>query len=282
MVITARNNPRVKELAELVKSAAARRERGLFVVEGPRMAAEVPDGQLAELWVSESFLEKTEKEAAAQGGSAPAGGPQSDAARGIETLVRTAQSRGILVTVSDDVFAKISDTKTPQGVAAVVRMAPYRPEDIFTGGPVLILENIQDPGNLGTMLRTAEGAGAGGVIMDSATADAYNPKVVRGTMGALFRVPHLVMDVPGAVAAAKAAGYEVFAAHLKGENDYTKTRYARAAFLIGNEGNGLTDAAAALADRYVRIPMEGRLESLNAAVAASLLLYEWHRQSAEN
>ncbi len=270
MVITARNNPRVKELAELVKSAAARRERGLFVVEGPRLPAEVPEGQLAELWVSETFLEKTEKEAA----------PVSEP-RGIETLVRTAQSRGILVTVSDDVFAKVSDTKTPQGVAAVVRMAPYRPEDIFTGGPVLILENIQDPGNLGTMLRTAEGAGAGGVIMDPATADAYNPKVVRGTMGALFRVPHLVMDVPGAVAAAKAAGYEVFAAHLKGENDYTKTRYARAAFLIGNEGNGLTDAAAALADRYVRIPMEGRLESLNAAVAASLLLYEWHRQSAE-
>ena len=152
----------------------------------------------------------------------------------------------------------------------------------MTGGPVLVLEGIQDPGNLGTMLRTGEGAGIAGILADRQTVDRYNPKVVRSTMGSLYRVPYVVSeDLRESVKTLKKRGFSVYAAHLKGTENYTDIRYPKAsAYLIGNEGNGLTDETAQLADTYVRIPMEGRVESLNAAVAAALLMYEWHRQQA--
>ena len=144
----------------------------------------------------------------------------------------------------------------------------------------LILENLQDPGNLGTIMRTAEGAGASGIIMSSDTVDIYNPKTIRSTMGSIYRVPFFYAeDIRETVRQIQQKGIGIYAAHLHGEKYYDEYDYRRpAAFLIGNEGNGLTEETAKLADTCIRIPMAGQLESLNAAVASALLMYEAARQ----
>ncbi len=144
----------------------------------------------------------------------------------------------------------------------------------------MVLETLQDPGNLGTILRAGEGAGVTGVIMNRETADIYNPKVIRSTMGSIYRVPFFYTDdLKGTVERIKAAGVRLYAAHLKGENNYDKADYTGSTgFMIGNEALGLKDETAALADSYVKIPMAGQVESLNAAVAASVLMFEAARQ----
>lgn len=177
----------------------------------------------------------------------------------------------------------MSDTQTPQGILALVRQHAFRTEDLLAApGPafLMVLENIQDPGNLGTILRAGEGAGITGVLMSETTADIYNPKVIRSTMGSVFRVPFVYTeDLPASLKALKAGGVRLYAAHLNGRNNYEKEDYTvDTGFLVGNEANGLTDETAALADACVKIPMKGKVESLNAAVAASVLMFEAARQ----
>lgn len=184
--------------------------------------------------------------------------------------------------VGDSVFKQISDTQTPQGIMAVIEMPHYELADLMDGDRthLLILESIQDPGNLGTMLRTGEGAGITGVIMNSQTVDLYNPKTVRSTMGSLYRMPYYISDdLEGTINLLKEKGVKLYAAHLKGTLSYDEPEYTRACgFMIGNEGNGLSDQIADMADTYIKIPMEGRVESLNAAISATLLMYECNRQ----
>lgn len=184
--------------------------------------------------------------------------------------------------VGDSVFKQISDTQTPQGIMAVIEMPHYELADLLDGDRthLLILEGIQDPGNLGTMLRTGEGAGITGVIMNSQTVDLYNPKTVRSTMGSLYRMPYYISDdLEGTINLLKEKGVKLYAAHLKGTLSYDEPEYTRACgFMIGNEGNGLSDQIADMADTYIKIPMEGKVESLNAAISATLLMYECNRQ----
>lgn len=148
---------------------------------------------------------------------------------------------------------------------------------------LLVLDNIQDPGNLGTIFRTAEAAGVTGVFLSRDCADIYNPKTVRSTMGAIFRQPFVyVEDLPGAISRMKEKGICVFAAHLQGERSYDREDYRKkTAFLVGNEGNGLRREVEEMADVRVRIPMAGRAESLNAAIAAGVLMFEVARQRRE-
>ena len=145
---------------------------------------------------------------------------------------------------------------------------------------LLVLDNLQDPGNLGTILRTAEGAGVTGIIISKESVDIYNPKVIRSTMGSIYRVPFVyVEDLKEAIAKVKAHGIFTYAAHLDGKNSYDKEDYTKkTAFLIGNEGNGLRKEIADLADTWIRIPMQGQVESLNAAIATSVLMFETARQ----
>ena len=185
--------------------------------------------------------------------------------------------------VADNVFDRMSQTQTPQGIMAVVRMTDTDLEGILSDkhNPLLlIIENLQDPGNLGTIVRMAEGAGVTGIIMSSNTVDIYNPKTIRSTMGSLYRVPVIyVDDICEAADVCKSKGVTVYAAHLKGTDNYNKKDYTNpTAFMIGNEGNGLTDKLADKADEYVRIPMQGEVESLNAAIACTILTYEAVRQ----
>ena len=255
-MITSAGNPQIKHLRQLAARPRARREEGVFLAEGRRMVEEAPEGRVAAAYCSESFA--------------------------AEAANRELLGRLQAEVLTDSLFQSISDTVTPQGILAVVRVQAYTAEDLVSSGrPLIILEGLQDPGNLGTILRTGEGAGIGGVFMDRQTADVYNPKAVRATMGSLFRVPHCRMESAAeAVRACRSAGYRIYAAHLAGSVRYTEPDYrCPCAFLIGNEGSGLTDATAALADQAVRIPMEGKVESLNAAIAATLLMYEAHRQN---
>ena len=243
-------NRQCKEVQELVKKAKARRETGLFVAEGERIVREIPPTLLQTIYVSETYAE-TEK------------------------VSENAE------VVTDAQFLKIADTKTPQGILAVAKIPTFSPETLRKkNGLFLLLEGIQDPGNLGTIFRVAEGAGVDAIVLDQKTADPYAPKTVRSTMGSVFRQPHfLTEDAKDTVRMWKEQGISVFAAHLAGAIRYDTADYrSGTAFLIGNEGNGLSEELTAFSDQRIIIPMGGKLESLNAGVAASLLVYEAARQ----
>ena len=177
---------------------------------------------------------------------------------------------------------KAADTQTPQGALVVLTQPSYDLKELLNvkNGLYLLLEDIQDPGNLGTMFRTGEGAGITGIIMTKNTVDVFNPKTIRSTMGSVYRVPFIYVETLSEVLdKMKQKGIASYAAHLAGKTYYDSFSFVEStAFLIGNEGNGLKKETADAADFYLKIPMEGQLESLNAAVAAALLLYETHRQ----
>lgn len=259
-MITSTSNSRVKKLRELMIKAQARRKEGVFIAEGFRMVSETPEERLAELYLSESFSEKN------------------------EDFIRDHSERIKPVVLSDEVFKYISDTKTPQGVLAIVKRADSDPESILhRESPfILFLENIQDPGNLGTIVRTAEAAGASGIIMSDDTVDIYNMKVVRATMGCLYRMPFAYADKDGfmdLLHMAKRNGIVLYAAYLDASIKYTDVAYSSSCgILIGNEGNGLSREAAFTADERIMIPMCGKAESLNAAMASGIIMYEVRRQ----
>ena len=260
-MITSTSNPQVKNLTMLVKKAKERKNQGVFLVEGTKMVMEAPTAWVKQVYVSETY-EKNPEHAG--------------------DLSKLRQDGVGVETLSDSVFKSVSDTQTPQGILAVVTMPSYELEDLLKGEKthLLILESIQDPGNLGTMVRTGEGAGVTGVIMNKTTVDLFNPKTIRSTMGSIYRVPfYITEDLEETLGELKGAGVNLYAAHLKGKASYDDPDYTKpTAFLIGNEGNGLTDEIADLADTYIRIPMEGQVESLNAAISATLLMYETNRQ----
>lgn len=268
-MITSTANSQVKELAALLKKAKERRKKKAFVVEGIRIAREVPKEDIQKIYFSEALSDAYQK------GSL-------DATTAQWMKERSADCKGRIEVLSDHVFSAVSDTVTPQGVMVVAAMHERKAlADTDASGCFLILENIQDPGNLGTMMRTAEAAGVTGIIMSKDTVDIYSPKVVRSTMGAIFRVPFWITEnLAGAVQTLKEKKVRIFAAHLKGVHQYYQEDFeGPCGIMIGNEGNGLTDQTAELADIYVKIPMEGKVESLNAAMAAGILMYESYRQN---
>lgn len=267
-MISSTSNSNVKRLVALGQKAKLRKEEGVFLVEGVRMFREAPAEWIREVYVSESFLNKCRKDA--------------DLSL-MEMLDRTDYE-----VLTDEVFKKASDTQTPQGVLSVLSMPQYdlaRDVDSWlsdgNNAPMIVmLENLQDPGNLGTILRAGEGAGVSGIIMTKQTADIFNPKVIRSTMGSIYRVPFYVVEELGAtIELLKGKGVAVYAAHLDDSVDYDEPDYTGpTAFLIGNEGNGLKRETADMATQYIRIPMAGQVESLNAAVATTILMYEASRQ----
>ena len=264
-MITSSSNAQIKKVQQILKKAKTRREEGLFAVEGVKMFREAPAERIEKVYVSESFSVKEEcGEVLAEKGLDGPGGQKVEI-------------------VEDRVFKSLSDTVTPQGVLCLIRMQNRRLEGLLEtkGNPLLmILEDLQDPGNLGTILRTGEGAGVTGVVMSSDCVDLYNPKTVRSTMGSVYRVPcRREDDMERFLHKMKEAGIRIYAAHLKGTADYDEEDYTGgSAFLIGNEGNGLKEETARMADTYIRIPMEGEVESLNAAIAATILMFEAGRQ----
>lgn len=302
--ITSTGNKLIREVRDLEKKARARRESGLFIAEGERLCSEIPAAYIERIFVADDYdgclpeftggaaQTRSERRSSEQNYTsvphdvqnaqtrAEAGAAASHPLPSLNTSEqrnRASQRAPKIFQVPRELMEHMSDTKNSQGILAVVRQKKYTelPGDFF-----LILDTLQDPGNMGTIFRTAEAAGVDGILMNRDCVDVYSPKVVRATMGAMFRMPFMVSDdLPAEIQRMKSEGVQVYAAHLRGTKNHWDFDYRQpTAFMIGNEGNGLQDAIADLADTYLRIPMMGHTESLNAGVAASVLMYEVLRQ----
>ncbi|HXH34506.1 MAG TPA: RNA methyltransferase [Plantibacter sp.] len=253
-------SPRVRSVAKLAKRPA-RQETGLFLLEGPQAVSEAlqfrPD-LILELYATPTALERYGDVAAAA----------ADAGLDVEF-------------VTEQVLESMADTVTPQGFIAVAQQFPTSIKDIFAGDPklVVILEEVRDPGNLGTIIRAADAAGADAVVLSGRTVDLYNPKVVRSTTGSLFHLPVAVgVELPAVLERARGAGLQVLAADIKGD-DLLAARAEGVlaqptAWVFGNEARGLEDAHLEIVDRALTVPIYGRAESMNLATAASVCLFE--------
>ena len=276
-IISSKDNKRIKYIRSLLEKGGIRKKNHSFVVEGIKLVDEALEyGNVLDIIVSEALYHEIVS------GDLARNGLLSDNGKHIIKQVKQGTS---LTVVSDAVFKSVSETITPQGILAEVEMPKHRLlEENFleivyekTGKiKLLILEDTADPGNMGTIMRTAEAAGVTGVIMGKGTVDIFNPKVVRSTMGSIFRLPFAyVDDLKAVILGLKRDGISFYATHLKGKESYRDISYSdKAGILIGNEARGLSDEIANLADTYVIIPMQGKVESLNAAVAAALMMYE--------
>ena len=255
-MITSAQNTQVKNVIKLNQKAKARREQGLFIAEGRKMFLEAPDDWIEKVYVAESLLDDEE--------------------------IMQKAGRFSWDAVENSVFRQMSDTQTPQGVLTVLRQPSYQLEDLLKQeAPLLmVLEDLQDPGNAGTIIRTGEGAGIGGVFLTKTCVDITNPKVIRATMGSIYRIPFFyVEDVVLLKQKLQNCGIRFFAAHLQGKNAYDRESYQEGtAFLIGNEGKGVSRLVKEKCDFVASIPMFGDIDSLNASVATGVLAYEIVRQ----
>jgi TrmH family RNA methyltransferase len=259
MLITSRTNPTVVAAAAL-KEKKYRDESRAFLVEGVKLFREAV---AAGLVMERVFA--TEK---------------------MTSLCRDILSEGEIITVSDSVLEKISTEKSPQGIICVAKYLDkihiinkiYKEEDFRTVEKrILILSSLRDPGNLGTVIRSAAAFGCDELILSADCADLYNPKTVRAAMGTLFRQPVTVVgDLPATVRTMTAGGYRVCAAVLddKAERLDRMTIDKRTAFVVGNEGHGIDPAVVEAAGNTVFIPMRAGVESLNAAAAAAVFLWQ--------
>ena len=251
----------IKEIKGLSKQKKARDVQGLFVTEGKKLFLEAPEDRIVQVLMTREFAEEHPDLVA----RIPAGVP---------ALLDMERGR----------FMEVADTRAPQGVLTVVRKEEPSMEAYLAGcrtSPFfLLLENLQDPGNAGTILRTAEAAGVDAVFVTEGSVDLYAPKTIRATMGSIYRVPHFyVPDAFSFLKKMSTMGVTSYAAHLRGTSVYTDCTFSGGTLLIiGNEGNGITDVTADAADVLMKIPMAGRVEALNAAMAAGILMYEVRRQ----
>ena len=248
-MISSKSNAKIKNVKKLLSSAKERRLQNLFVIEGVRLVKEAPIELTEQLFISESLAKNGEFDISPY--------------KNVEM-------------VSDEVFRSLSDTVTPQGVLALVKQPSWSLDlsSFENGCKLLLLDDIQDPGNLGTILRTSEAAGVDMVIMSEGCADIFNPKVIRSTMGSIFRVPFIIDDLVSVIEMLKAEGVVVYGAALQDSSDYREVEYEKkTAIVIGNEGNGISGNVLNAVNAKIRIPMKGQIESLNAAVSAAVLLY---------
>jgi TrmH family RNA methyltransferase len=265
-IVQSKQNLRLKDLrralAHLVREAGGLDGRGLAGIEGPNLLAEA---LRAGLRIATVFV--------AQGAEAL-----------LEGLALAAETEVLLVPRA--LLDAALSTETPQPVAALVEPPKWAWDDVFRGSPnpaalIVVLAGLQDPGNLGTIQRSAEAFGAQAILSLPGTVSAWNPKAVRASAGSVFRLPLLAVGPEECFARLRAAGVKIWTTAVHGAAAANSIDLAGpVALVIGNEGNGVAEALAAQADGALTIPCPGPVESLNAAVAASLLLYEASRQRA--
>ena len=261
MELTGLQNPVVKAAAEL-KQKKYRTQNGLYLAEGLRTAEEA----VAYKAVETLFYVATDDD------------------RTMRLLEDAAMQNIKLVCVNENVMKKIADTETPQGIIAVCKMRQPKLENLLASGKMLlVLDRVGDPGNIGTMLRTADAAGIGGLVLLKGCADIYAPKTVRSSMGSLFHIPVLSgVSEQEFVSAAKKAGYDLLVTCLDGaDNLYKADLNGRIAFVMGNEAGGVSETLLEKADKRVYIPMAGRAESLNVAMAAGIVMFEALRRKVK-
>lgn len=248
-VITSRQNPLFQTIRKLNASAAFRRQKGLFVGEGPKLLEEaVKWGAVLETVVSVPGAVLPEVKAASR----------------VETPA--------------DVLRSLCDTETPQGVLFTCRLPDTALPDKLSPGRYLVLDGVQDPGNLGTVWRSADALGAAGLLLTGSCADPFSPKVVRATMGACFRLPVWKGEPEEVKDLLNKSGIPLYATALREDTeDVRRADLSKAAVVIGSEGRGVSEKMLSLSERTLKIPMEQRCESLNAAVAAAIVLWEGYR-----
>lgn len=245
--ITSRQNPLCTHLRKLAASASYRRQRGEFLCDSPKLLKE------ALLWGAE-----LRTVIVTEGTDLPE----------LPAAVR-------LAAVPADVMRSVSPMETPQGTLFTCAMVPAPLPEVLTGRRYVVLDTLQDPGNVGTILRTADAFHADGMFLVNGCADLYNPKTLRATMGAVFRCPVWTAGADELSALLKRSGIPLYGAALRDDTlDARSVDYSRCAIAIGSEGRGLTDGVLALCDRTIKIPMSEHCESLNAAAAATVLLWE--------
>jgi len=249
-VITSRQNPLLQKLRKLNGSNSFRRQQGLFVCEGPKLLEEaVKWGVSIETVVKEPEFEL----------------PQGLSCRVVETPY--------------EVLRSVTDTVTPQQVLFTCRLPDTALPNKLEKGRYLVLDGVQDPGNLGTVWRTADALGAAGLLLTGPCADPFGPKTVRATMGACFRLPVWRGERQGVAEVLKTSGIALYATALREDTeDVRQADLSRAAVVIGSEGRGISEEMLSLCEKTLKIPMEGRCESLNAAVAAAVVLWEGYRK----
>jgi TrmH family RNA methyltransferase len=255
-LLTSVKNPKVAAVARL-KKRAFRDEDRAFLVEGAQGVAEALDAAaLTTLFVVDD----------------------------LEPLAVKARQAGVTVElVSEEVMGKLTSTVTPQGLVGVSPFLDAELDTIPDDGCVTVLHEVRDPGNAGTVLRSADAAGAGGVIFTDTSVDPYNPKTVRASAGSLFHVPFVRgADTQTTLAELQRRGFRILAMAADGEDDLYRTDLASGsiALVFGNEARGLPDAIRTMADKTVHVPILGKAESLNLAAAATVCLFEWARQRA--
>ncbi|MCF6408721.1 TrmH family RNA methyltransferase [Pseudalkalibacillus salsuginis] len=244
--ITSPKNSRVKEWNKL-KRKKGRDKAGAFIIEGPHLIEEAlkHKAEVTDLIIDKSFRI-----------------PSDWHTGNMTTWVATSS-----------VIEELADTETPQGVVAIVQ-AGSKEMELSSDGSYLLLDGIQDPGNLGAIIRTADSAGADGVILGNGTVDLYNSKVLRSTQGSLFHLPIVKGNLLEWIPRMKEKGIQVFGTSLKGGIPYTLSdRISGYALILGNEANGVHEDLLASSDQNLFVPIYGQAESLNVAVAAGILLY---------
>ncbi len=256
-VITSRDNKLIKSVKKLLTSAKERRKTGLFVLEGLRLSA---DAAINGYTVDTLILAESVEE--------------SDSLKALTVKANT------IVKVPDSLFSYISDTVSPQGIMCVVKMPEKTVVDRIENGRYIVLENTADPSNLGTIARTAEAFGISGLIVFNKSCDPFSPKAQRAGMGALLRLPVILADdITETLQILRSKGFTLYASVVNNADcDVTNVDFGgNCAVLIGNEANGLSETAIKLCDRSITITMKGRAESLNAAAAASVIMWEMTR-----
>lgn len=267
MVISSRDNPKIKRLAKLISDRKARAEAGEFVIEGVRGCIDAAEAfargevRLCALYYVPQTLESCADHL-------PVG-----------SLLGLPEDMRFEIT--EDIAARIADTESGQGVFAVVKNVdkPFSSEMLRPGGKYLILDGLQDPGNLGTMLRTADAVGVDGIVLTGHCVDLYNPKVVRSAVGSLMRVNVCIENDTDALMSAFAdKGIRTAAAVISGGTSVLDFDFeGGCAVVIGNEGRGLPESHVAMCSNKVTIGMKGNINSLNAAAAGTILLWEMTR-----
>ena len=256
MIITSREN-KIFKLAKLLKTAKGRSEKELFLIEGIRS-------------VRDAIEKNTDMECIILK----------------DGTTLDFKAKCDVFTFAPKLFEDVCETVSPQGVMAICRIKKNNLEDISASGKkcIVMCEALQDPGNIGSVIRTAHAADCGGVILTKGCCDLYNPKIIRATMTGIFSVPVVQNAVSEQVVEYfKKNGYKIVAGALSKESVdfYEADLTGKVLIIIGNEGNGITDKTLSLCDSVVKIPMRSDAESLNAAVAGSVMIYEHYRQNTK-
>ena len=254
MELSSRDNALIKEMVRLTNDAKARKKSRRFVIEGARLCEDAA--------LSGTVILAALATAEAQ-------------TRYASSWARVAETARAVYDIPHALARHLSDTDSPQGVFCLCETAAHPLFDIRSDGVYAALEDVQDPGNLGTILRTAEAFGVDGVLLSKGCCDLYNPKVLRASMGGVFRLPLAVCDDFVGTLRALGERLPVLASVVDGAAlPITEAPQTGACIVVGNEGNGMSEAAVAACTARVTIPMDGRAESLNASMAAGIMLWE--------